>query len=526
MDTGFNHLMNTPQTAIGKGVVGEPPPAPPGKEGLEIKLILFFDGTLNNRNNTNVRLGQPTMEARESILKTMGSDSSYANYYSNVAILEYLNKRNDITRHEVSYYVEGIGTEDFNAEQALTDETNGRDVQQGYAFGSGTTGIPAKVSKGINEAKAQITKAYNNQEQYIKKITVDVFGFSRGAAAARHFVSRHQELKGPWLDQGPPEIVINFVGIFDTVSSYEEGGSDLLGALGNGIRGKTEGIFDDDVKQLGLNMRGVPNKVVHLTAGDEVRENFSLTNINSSLDAGKGIELELPGVHSDIGGSYPEHGQEEIRRIRSAMEKQQLIAGGWYRPEQFRPAYSAQTPAVAGRGVTVMGRRIPLTPSIDSRQLTMWEDGIRPLTNGYQFVSLDLMLSLAERHSGKLAVEFSPATGRFATYEVPAPLKPLSNTYQEQAQKLEGTGQKGIIRCPQPQLHWLRNHYLHRSARSFTEWKIGMGPASENTRTIIDDRKLVDKPSVRAGNAASGAAQRVNETVNGAIQRARKALSW
>lgn len=526
MDTGFDHLMNTPQTAIGKGVVGEPPPAPPGKEGLEIKLCLFFDGTLNNRNNTNVRLGQPTMEAQESILKTVGPDSSYGNYYSNVAILEYLNKTNDLARHEVSYYVEGIGTEDFNAEKALTDTTNGRDVRQGYAFGSGTTGVPAKVTKGINEARARIKKAYNNQEQYIKKITIDVFGFSRGAAAARHFVSRHQELKGPWLDQGPPEIVINFVGIFDTVSSYEEGGSDLLGVLGNGIRGKTEGIFDDDVKQLGLNMREVPNKAVHLTAGDEFRENFSLTNINSSLDAGKGIELELPGVHSDIGGSYPEHGQEEIRRIRSAAEKQQLIAGGWYRPEQFRPAYSAQTPAIAGRGFTVMGKRIPVTPSIESRQLTVWEDGVRPLTNGYQFVSLALMLDLAERHSQKLASEFSPATGRFATYEVPAPLQPLSSNYQAQARQLEGAGQKGIIRCPGPQLHWLRNNYLHRSARSLTEWQIGMGPAPENTRTIIDDRKLVDKPSVRAGNAASETYQRARERVSGALGRARKALSW
>ena len=35
---------------------------------------------------------------------------------------------------------------------------------------------------------------------------------------------------------------------------------------------------------------------------DEFRENFDLTNIDSA--GFKGLEITLPGVHSDIGGSY------------------------------------------------------------------------------------------------------------------------------------------------------------------------------------------------------------------------------
>ncbi len=42
--------------------------------------------------------------------------------------------------------------------------------------------------------------------------------------------------------------------------------------------------------------------VVHLTAADEHRKKFSLTDIRSA--GGKGREICLPGVHADIGGSY------------------------------------------------------------------------------------------------------------------------------------------------------------------------------------------------------------------------------
>lgn len=106
--SGFEHLMDSPPTAIGKGTVGEPPPAVPGKEGITIKLSLFFDGTKNNRTNTEKRISQP------SILALKGGESSYANFYSNVPILEYMNLRNKPKQHEVSLYIEGIGTVDFS----------------------------------------------------------------------------------------------------------------------------------------------------------------------------------------------------------------------------------------------------------------------------------------------------------------------------------------------------------------------------------------------------------------------------
>lgn len=514
--SGFEHLMDSPQTAIGKGTVGEPPPAPPGKEGVNIKLSLFFDGTKNNRSNTEKRISQP------SILSLKGDDSSYANFYSNVPILEYMNLRNKAASHEVSVYIEGIGTVDFSEElkaEGTADKDNGNDVQKGYAFGAGPTGIRGKVTIGINKAKEQILQAYDGEEQFIQEIFIDVFGFSRGAAAARHFVHRHVNLREPWPGQGPAKLTVNFVGLFETVSSYEEGPKLLTVA-----QALTEGAFDDDVKQLGLNLGATPNKVVHLTAADEMRENFSLTTIDSSLEVSKGIELSMPGVHSDIGGGYAEHAQEEIRRIRNAAEKQHLIAGGWYKPYQFKPVYEVRTPEIPSYYLSAGEIRVPVTPAIPSKSLlSLWEDGIRPLTNQYQYIPLYLMLDFAKRHNQKLAAEFAELSGEFAAYQVPAELVSLRENFLGQAQSKEGAG-RGEIICPpgeQPgQLHWLRNLYLHRSHRSFTEFEFGMNPAKHNTRTVIDDRKMADKPSRRALNATGQGMQRARQAVDGAIKRA------
>ncbi|RZK23373.1 MAG: hypothetical protein EOO56_05315 [Hymenobacter sp.] len=111
MATGFDHVLNTPQTAIGKGKVGEPPTPPDGRTGVIIRVAIFFDGTKNNRNNTAKRLNDKTGTFLK--IDDHGEDTSYGNYYSNPAIHEFMNNRNNLTKHEVSHYVEGIGTRNF-----------------------------------------------------------------------------------------------------------------------------------------------------------------------------------------------------------------------------------------------------------------------------------------------------------------------------------------------------------------------------------------------------------------------------
>jgi hypothetical protein len=88
MATGIDHVLNTPQTAIGKGKVGQPEHLL-GYKGVTIKVAIFFDGTLNNRTNTAKRLS----DSRILDGSKKDDSSSYANYYSNVAIMELLNTR-------------------------------------------------------------------------------------------------------------------------------------------------------------------------------------------------------------------------------------------------------------------------------------------------------------------------------------------------------------------------------------------------------------------------------------------------
>jgi hypothetical protein len=135
----------------------------------------------------------------------------------------------------------------------------------------------------------------------IHRIELDVFGFSRGAAAARHFVnvidkkadhplaqaianSPNIRLKAGFDWASRDDVRFTFVGLFDTVvSSYNPNVNVQLKA-------------------------DCAERVVHLTALDEVRKYFPLSRITEDA-AGASIpahftELALPGAHSDIGGGY------------------------------------------------------------------------------------------------------------------------------------------------------------------------------------------------------------------------------
>ena len=106
--------------------------------------------------------------------------------------------------------------------------------------------------------------------------TVDVYGFSRGAALARTFVN----LVNLGLRRSQPQLNVRFVGVFDTVGSF--------GLAGNEYDPGQSMYVDGTDAQ----------RIVHLTARHEHRHNFPLTII-------PGIDEEYPGVHSDVGGSYP-----------------------------------------------------------------------------------------------------------------------------------------------------------------------------------------------------------------------------
>ena len=247
------------------------------------------------------------------------------------------------------------------------------------------------------------------------------------------------------------EIIIKFVGVFDTVSSY-----------GVGIG------FGSDVDGLGLDLGSVPKKMVHLVAGNEYRQNFSVTDITSSIQAGVGYELVLPGVHSDVGGSYGELTEEEERHLFDE-ERLTLIEQGWYRPEEIsrtsHPVYDPEIGQLLCTTHQSVGHRCDLT----------WE---------YQFIALGLMADYA----AKSQMELTDFVEDFQKYALPADhaLQPVQQVIVKQAGNHGQQGrhvlcfpgdpilpfENGPIPAPKPEpvavslevARRTRNRYLHRSA--------------------------------------------------------------
>lgn len=259
-----------------------------------LELGVFFDGTGNNRDNAG-----------------LGDEGSYANDLSNVAKLQslYFEPERDLEnacggyakRYE-SLYVEGIGT------------VRGEDDSRiGSGTGTGSTGVENRVF----DAAIRIGQIINRLSPGIepREIVMDVFGFSRGAAAARHFVNAFRRGyltynravlrdRRAYLPEGRT-VRFRFVGLFDTVASIQLGGG------------------DDNHGALNLNLSGGSAETVfHLTAEHEIRLNFPLTDT-----AGAGTSRILPGVHSDIGGGYRGQGDDVIVELpRSYIESSQAAA--------------------------------------------------------------------------------------------------------------------------------------------------------------------------------------------------------
>lgn len=376
-------------TNLGTASPTEQPEAPPDdKKHIKIRFCVFFDGTLNNRTNIEQRLlaraeddaKQPdqhilTAEERKALAdltaragtsgddlarkiesakgtykdhgaKSADEENSYEGFYANVEKMErYLDAGKGKTpgyQFTFKTYIEGAGSVD-----------TGGDQMPGYAFGMSflvwRAGIPDKVKKGLRDVVKQIKRQSEiRSNTVIDELTLDTFGFSRGAAAARNFIyealndeeagkltpSLQTRLKHEWLDT--TQVKVHFAGLYDTVSTYGPG--TIVGAA-------------DNVETLNLDAVSNAEAVLHLTSADEHRYHFSLTDIRSA--GGKGKEYCLPGVHSDIGGGYRDNafqnltlrGSEKIEGLilhgnyptldEANADRSKLMAEGWYHEDEL-----------------------------------------------------------------------------------------------------------------------------------------------------------------------------------------------
>lgn len=137
----------------------------------------------------------------------------------------------------------------------------------------------------------------------ILAIKLFVYGFSRGAAEARAFVSWLDEALASGLLGFPAgtllgvEVSVAFLGVFDTVPAV--GIANVVPGFSghNGWAGQTQPLPES----------GLLKKCCHFVAAHEQRQSFSLDSIRTA--AGTYLpgtqEVVYPGMHSDVGGGYP-----------------------------------------------------------------------------------------------------------------------------------------------------------------------------------------------------------------------------
>ncbi|MGF6152563.1 T6SS phospholipase effector Tle1-like catalytic domain-containing protein, partial [Pseudomonas fluorescens] len=283
-------------------------------EGITLRIGVFFDGTGNNRSNSETVAG---CHARDVGLEELAEDirqfcqahgydgkggapdNSYGNDSSNVAKLYdlYINDSerllaDDETIGYIPVYLDGIGTSSGEKDSIFSQMT-----------GAGTQGVLARVKQSPASILREVRQfELANPDRKIESIEFDIFGFSRGAAAARHFANEvlkgEQSSLATLLPANSPlfvedfawcantDVSINFIGIFDTVAA--------VASVSSG------GISVHDANNPGVNLYLAPDmakKIVHLVARDERRHNFSLNSAGAA-------DIVLPGAHSDLGGGY------------------------------------------------------------------------------------------------------------------------------------------------------------------------------------------------------------------------------
>lgn len=287
---------------------------------VTVRAGLFFDGTGNNRVNTRIGADcHAMMEANANRhIKACGGrhlepGSSYSNSPTNIARLAELYPCQVVAGQGSGglkvywpIYVSGAGT-----------TSGGRDsLWPGQSFGRGATGVVAKVEHAFRKLETLMkTFAQDNPGCVIDALEFDIFGFSRGAASARHFVnellkqgkgalepimrSRKVPL-GKDFGWQRGRVAIKVIGLFDTVAAV--GSLKDLGSIRDASNNRVNLYLPE----------GCAEHVFHLVARDECRRNFALNSIAPVWPR----EIVLPGAHSDIGGGYPPQMTEKVLLTR------------------------------------------------------------------------------------------------------------------------------------------------------------------------------------------------------------------
>ncbi|WP_052479007.1 DUF2235 domain-containing protein [Vibrio jasicida] len=288
-----------------------------------LRIGVFFDGTGQNNLNDAYK-EQRGVKSRTNVARLFEAypiDEEHEKIYiSGVGTVDgaWQTPKTIDDGDDESNAAQAFGVDVNNVSDSLLWEISLPNLIADYT--SSRTGAFYKWQKWADEyARITDTLELNGEFESITHIEFDVFGFSRGAALARHFVnalkdglpdvakprdgemfgSVHPNLLGKASieqydnNQGyyPDEIrtsTVRFLGLFDTVGSFYMAGNE------------DEGNFELDLDM------NCAERVFQITAQHEFRKNFPLTSVKQNgVNPAHFFEEEFAGSHSDIGGGYP-----------------------------------------------------------------------------------------------------------------------------------------------------------------------------------------------------------------------------
>ncbi|MGE3613931.1 MAG: DUF2235 domain-containing protein, partial [Sulfurimonas sp.] len=336
-------------------------------------------------------LAQDQEEYKESLVKKYiydeilpeGEGSSFVNGYTNIKRLfehykgfDPLNLKESeprkYTKDRFKVYASGDGCVDPYESKALESDSK---IGLGLAFGE--TGVLAHIVYTCDKIAKNLRESGNHQ---VDELVLDVFGFSRGAAEARHFVSsimKQYEVLSSTTRSYTLDTSDSSKNLFEPFYPKEDGVYTIISnkvyfnpfrtdiekitiSKGSGKNRHTVnyynpyfkkyvkdifidsisfrfiGIYDtvahygicqaNDNEDLNLDFQEEKlGRLVHLIAEDEYRKNFALTHINENAakkfqTKAKMKEIHLPGAHADVGGGYMDK-EDNPRYIAKRDEK-------------------------------------------------------------------------------------------------------------------------------------------------------------------------------------------------------------
>jgi len=458
----------------------------PVEQRITLRIGVFFDGTGNNLFNAatgaacraeelGLRQDQAQSIARHCVKFMLNTDSSYANAETNIARLFRLYK-NDSERSleqdesiaKLRIYIEGIGTRAGHPDNVLSMGT-----------GLGSSGVLACVQTfpaAFSERYDQFKRS--NPKVIVEAVEFDLFGFSRGAAAARHFANEVLKAHGgiaatglaPCFAWQRAKVTLNFIGLFDTVA-----------AVADPLRGD---FSPANAVNPGLNLylpAGCARKVVQLAAGYEYRRNFALTSVAPEHE-----EITLPGVHADLGGGYPPEMQDRLLLTRPQASRErygtdshdawsyrqaeldlaQLQQEPWFDPTHTRlsiDTWRFEVPRSRGES--------PETEVFAAIRLE------RQVRGELSLVYLRVMHRLASAHG----VPLTALDDEDPEFALPNELKPI-------AAKLQARAQGAPLQVDQGEARLLLSRYVHRSAH----WNARIGSGLGNVAAVFVDGPMPD----------------------------------